>query len=74
MRYEKDNFGMGTSTSASLLERLRAIDTQYAMRAYDHATLKKAQNFIWKVWELHLEHETIPRGTLAELFDTIKLR
>ena len=24
MRYEKDDFGMGTSTSASLLERLRA--------------------------------------------------
>ena len=74
MSATKDDYGLTTSRTDSLLKRLRDIDNHYLMRAQDHSTLKRAQDFIKSVWILHVDNETVPREKLAELFDAINLR
>ena len=72
MRIEKDDYGMTRHVSASLLMRLREIDRHYSLRAYDHSTIIRAQDFIRSVWELH-QRGAIDPAELDKLFETIKM-
>ena len=72
MRIEKDDYGMTPRLSASLLARLREIDCHYSLRAYDHSTLQRAQNFIYAVWQMHQKGQ-IDRDAITKLLTEAKL-
>ena len=72
MSAAKDDYGFTANTSASLLTRLRDIDNQYLMRAYDHATLKRAQDFIRSIWEMYQRGE-LDTAALEKLLAGAKL-